>query len=1189
MSPFKTLALLCLCASVTLAQSDRGTITGTVSDPAGALVPGVSITAENPETGVQFRTETTSTGNYTIPSVPAGVYNMTVEHTGFRKYIQTGITVQVAQSARIDIVLQIGSTAEVVNVSADAPLLKTESAEQSTTISGETINQLPINFAIGAGAVRNPLSFVQLSPGASIGGWNDIRVNGAPGNTFRIIFEGQDTTSALNPRVSDESQPSVEAIQEFTLQTSNFSAEFGQVSGGLFNFTSRSGTNQFHGSAYEYFAHEKLGAGQPFGNYDRPKQRRHNFGGSVGGPVILPKLYNGRDRTFFFANFEMFRDRATQNLGDGTVPTEAFRNGDFSAALTGRTLGTDPLGRPIIEGTIYDPATTREVNGQVVRDPFPGNRIPTSRLDPVALKVQSLIPSPTRAGLVNNFVRTAPYRKIQDIPSVKIDHSFTTSSKMSFYWSRMRTDKDNGLDGLPDPISRRRDQIIRSQTVRVNYDHSLTPTTLLHLGAGYQRYRNPDSAPENILDYDATSQLGLTGLFGSGFPRIRELSNAFGGLNVGGSDIGPTNRNLYTQDKPTAVASVTSVRGNHTYKAGGEWRVDTFTNANTNGVAGDFQFSGDQTTLPSTQGQNLQGGVLGHNYASFLLGLAQSGSIANPQDPQYRRTAWGFFVQDTWKVSRRLTLDLGIRYDLQPAAVELHRRTSMFAPTVPNPNAGGLPGATIYAGSGPGRCDCDFADTYPYGIAPRLGAAYHINDKTVLRAGWGISYGQLTGFNYIGGGNSQGMGFNSIPFNSPAFGEPGIVLQQGLRYDPAALLAASYDPGLLVTPGRIVNATAHIDRNGGRPPRVNQWNVSLQRELTNNLVVEAAYVGNRGAWFRGDGLLNYNAISEDRLQSFGLSLNNPADLQLLASRLDSPLAASRGFNRPPYRGFPVTSTVAQALRPFPQFGTVGSLWAPLGNSWYDSLQMKLTKRYSYGLDFSVAYTWSKTLTTTEDQDGSVVPTNNVFNREIQKTLSRSDQPHVLVVAYNYQVPTFTSNRFVRHVVGGWTLGGIMRYASGTPIRVPVAQNRMNDYVFQSTFANRVPGEPLFLKDPNCHCYDPNAEFILNRNAWSDPAPGQWGTAAAYYSDYRTQRRYSEQMSLGKSFRMNERGMFFSIRAEFFNIFNRRYFSDPESGNALATQRSENGVPIAGFGRINPAGFPGDFRPRSGQIVARFQF
>ena len=366
-------------------QSDRGTITGTVSDAAGALIPSAAVIAINPETGVQFRTETTTTGNYTIPSVPAGSYDLSIEHAGFRKFQQTGLRVQVAQSARVDVVLQVGSTTDSVTVTADAPLLKSESAEQSMTISGDRINALPLNFALGAGAVRNPLSFVQLAPGASINGWNDIRVNGAPSNTFRIIFEGQDTTSALNPRVSDESQASVEAIEEFTLQSSNFSAEFGQVGGGLFNFTSRSGTNQFHGSGYDYFAHEGLGAAQPFTNV-RPQVRRHDFGGSIGGPVFVPKLYNGKDRTFFFFNYEMFRDRQIKVNGFGTVPTDSFRNGDFSSILTGRVLGVDPLGRNIMENAIYDPATSREVNGQVVRDPFVNNVIPASRFDPVSAK-----------------------------------------------------------------------------------------------------------------------------------------------------------------------------------------------------------------------------------------------------------------------------------------------------------------------------------------------------------------------------------------------------------------------------------------------------------------------------------------------------------------------------------------------------------------------------------------------------------------------------------------------------------------------------------------------------------------------------------------------------------------------------------------------------------------------------------
>ncbi|MDQ1471962.1 MAG: hypothetical protein QOJ99_3442, partial [Bryobacterales bacterium] len=298
------MALIAACAGSVLAQSDRGTITGTISDAANAIVPKAAVVATNSGTGVQSRTETTSTGNYTLSSLPVGMYDISVEVTGFKKYVQTGVRVQVAGTERIDIRLEVGSATESVTVNADAALLKTEDAEQSQTFSGDRLNSLPINFGIGGGAIRNPLGFVALAPGASLNGWNDIKVNGAPNGSFRIIFEGQDSTSDLNPRVSDESQPSMESIQEFTLQTSNFAPEFGQVIGGLFNFTARSGSNQFHGSAYDYSTNEDLGAGQPFtnsgnGHLLRPPNRQNDFGGTIGGPVWIPKVYNGHDRTFF--------------------------------------------------------------------------------------------------------------------------------------------------------------------------------------------------------------------------------------------------------------------------------------------------------------------------------------------------------------------------------------------------------------------------------------------------------------------------------------------------------------------------------------------------------------------------------------------------------------------------------------------------------------------------------------------------------------------------------------------------------------------------------------------------------------------------------------------------------------------------------------------------------------------------
>lgn len=1198
MSFYRVITPVLLFAIGAFAQSDRGTITGSVSDPGGALIPNATVVVTNQGTGIKFETKTTETGNFSAPYLSAGLYDISVQVQGFRPYEQKGVRVQVAQTAAIDVVLQLGSATETISVSSEAPLLQTESAAQSTTVSREQLNKLPINFAIGQGAIRNPLSFAQLSPGASINGWNNIKVNGAPAGTFKIIFEGQDTTSALDGRVSDESQASVEAVEEFTLQTSNYSAEFGQVGGGLFNFTSRSGTNQFHASGYDYFVNEFLNAGIPFtdaGNNElvRPRARRNNFGGTFGGPIWIPKLYNGKSKTFFFLNYEKYLNKEGKYDGLGTVPTNAYRNGDFSGALTGRVLGTDGINRPILENSLYDPATNfAGSDGRIYRNVFPNNVIPQSRLDPVALKIQSLIPTASRTGNINNFERRYNFRKIQDIPSVKVDHNFSQMTKVSVYYSLQRTDKDNGQEGLPDPISSRRDQIIRAHTTRINFDTAIKPTFLVHLGVGYQRYRNPDASPESITTFDSAGQLGLRGGFGLGFPRINGLGGAQGG--VGFAQLGPTNRTLYLQDKPTAVSSATWIRGNHSYKFGGEYKFDNFSNISSGGVAGVFDFSTAQTSMPALQGVALPGGSAGFSYASFLLGAANTASISNPQDPQYRRPTWGFFFQDTWRVNRKLTLDYGIRYDYQPASSELHDRMSMFAPTIPNPAAGGLPGATLYAGNGNGRCNCELTKTYPYAFGPRLGMAYQFAPKWVMRAGFAISYAQVANFAYIGGGNSLGMGFNTIAFSNPAFAEPGALLRNGLSYNVADLTAASYDPGIRPSPGQINSPPALVDPNAGRPPRMANWNISLQREFGENLVVEAAYVGNRGVWFRADGLNDYNGLTDARLRTFGLDINNAADRTLLTSRIDAPAVVARGFTKP-YASFANSNTLAQSLRPFPQFGNLGSLWAPLGSTWYDSLQIKVTKRYSKGLSATLAYTWSKNLTNVENQSGGIIPTNDVYNRPNQKSFSVNDQPQVLVVGFNYDTPRWNRNWATKAIVSGWTMGGILRYSSGFPIPSPGSNNALAGLLFRGTRYNRVPGEPLFLKDLNDRkSIDPYKDLTLNPKAWSDAGPGQWGTAAAYYNDYRSARRPDEQLSIGRMFRVKERYTF-SVRAEFFNVFNRTYLNNPNGGTPAAgagnpaqtTQFNSAGILTAGFGRIDPASVYSP--PRSGQIVARFQF
>jgi hypothetical protein len=1188
-----------------LAQTDRGTITGTIVDASGAVIPGASVSIVNSATQVRVETNSTSTGNYTIPALPAGTYDLTVSKTGFSKFEQKGINIQVAVTTRVDVTLTVGTATQSVDVSADATMLKTESAEQSSTITGQTVNDLPINFAIGAGAIRNPLSFVQLTPGATMTGWNTIQVNGLPAGSYRILFEGQESTNGLDARASDETQPSVEAIQEFTVQTSNFAAEFGQVGGGLFNFTSKSGTNQVHGSAYAYVANEAFDAGMPFtddgqGHHVRPAVRRVDGGVSFGGPVYIPKVYNGKNRTFFFFNYEKYHDRENSYLGLGTVPTAKMRNGDFSEILTGRVLGTDFAGRPILENQIYDPTTrTTDSSGRFILQPFQNNIIPKNLLDPVALKMMSYFPLPTNPNsIVNNYTLSTPFHKIQDLPSVKIDHNITSASRISGYFADEITDKDVGQDGFPDPISIRRALHIEGINTRINYDQSLSPTLLLHLGAGIQRYVNPDTAPPNNANFDSTGLLGLQGAPGTGFPRLTGVgTNTYGGLAQSPlavfASFGTVSRGKFIGTKPTAVYQTTWVHNNHTYKLGGEWKIDTFTNISAQGLAPQFNFSSAQTAQP-LYGQALPGGTtIGHPFASFLLGDYNTAAIANVQAPQYRKSSWALYIQDTWKVTRKLTLDYGLRWDLQKPQRELNARSSGFSSNVINPNANGLLGGVIYEGSGPGRCNCDLVSTYPYAIGPRLGAAYQLTPKTVLRGGWGLIYGPSNIFAYIGGGNSQGMGFNTINFTSPGNGVAAGQLADGLSWNPTALYGASYDPGLLVNPGAAVQgAPAVLDPNGGRPPRINQWNISVQRAISNNLVVEAAYVGNRSVWLNQNALVNYNAVDPNRLKALGIDITNAADRTLLSSSITSSVAVARGFTKP-YANFPDSGTVLQSLRPFPQYSGIGSMWAPLGKTWYDALQLKATKRFSRGLDFTASYAFSKNL---DNWEGS----GNIFDRGSFKSLASTSQPHLLTISVDYRVPArgfLTSHRVARLLLADWTVGSLLQYASGQLLAAPSSNNSLGSFLpGQGTRQFRVPNQPLFLKDPNCGCIDPTQETILNPAAWVDQPTGTFGTATTYYNDFRGQRRPVESASIGKMFPVFSERLRISFRAEFFNIFNRlESFPNPSTSNPATPPTRSNGVLTGGFGFINYTQITSNSQnnaypsPRTGQVVVRFEF
>ena len=958
--------------------------------------------------------------------------------------------------------------------------------------------------------------------------------------------------------------------------------------------TMRSGTNQYHGSGYDYFVNEALNAGQAFtvspnGGHLRPVQRRNDYGFTLGGAVWIPKVYNGHDKTFFFFNFEQFLESQTVNTMALTVPTQAYRDGNFANASTGRVLATDPIGRTIIEGTIYDPGTQKLApNGQTIRDPFANNKIPLTQQDPVALKIQALIPAATLPGFTNNGIYPWVSDRVTTIPAVKLDHSLSAKAKLSIYSSETRTNATRppgnaGNDGLPLTITGGKDNGIYSYTHRVNFDYSLSPTTLLHMGAGYTDNDFYNTAA--VLNFDAAAQLGLKGAPSAigQFPTFTGLTAARGGM----VQMGPGAQSNPYMGKPTAVTSITVVRNNHTYKAGAEMRLESYIGRIYTNRTGAFSFSADQTGLPSTQSQNLSGGTVGFPYASFLLGAVNTQAATDPAIFRLGKHQWGFFAQDTWKVTRRFTLDYGLRYDYSTHLREQYGRMLNFSPVTPNPSAGGILGATIFEGTAPGRCGCDFAQDYPLALAPRLGMAYQINSKTVLRAGFGVVYGNTEDAN--GAANTLPI---SGAVGAAGFGDAVTTLQNGITIPRSQFKWPNFDPGQYPQGSSLTAPPIAIDQNAGRPPRQVQWSVGVQREIFRDLVLETSYVANRGVWWNSPGLVDINALTPERLALFGLDVSKPADQTLLSARLDSTTAAQRNFNKGlPYAGYPLGATVAQSLRPFPQFGTITRWWSPLGKTWYDSLQVKATKRFSHGLSFTSVFTWQKNLVlgsanaVTAGTGGTSA--TDVFNRPLLKSLAASDQPLVFNAALTYTLPRLHINRVLSSALGDWTIGAFFAYGSGTPIAVPTSQNKLSSSLFRSTVANRVPGQPIFTQDLNCHCFDPNKTFVLNPNAWSDPVAGQWGNSALYYGDYRTNRRPQENFNFGRNFRMTEK-VVLNIRGEFTNVFNRASLNSPTSTNSLATQtRDAFGQTTGGFGWINTSSLATD--PRSGVLIARITF
>jgi hypothetical protein len=1258
------LCAICLfiCTLAVYGQS-IGSITGTIEDPAGAVVPGAPVEVKNMETGAVYKGGASSTGNFVIP-VPVGKYELSVTVTGFKKFVRQNLDVVVATDTRQDVNLTVGAVTDTVTVTDSAPLLKTESGELSHVVSVSDADNLPL-LTIGstANGLRDPLQMINLLPGVQFSADNILRVNGLPSNSEAIRIEGQDATNGIWRQSASMTESGTDAIQEVSIQTSNFAAEYGQAAGGFFNFTMKSGTNQFHGSAYDYLRNEAMNAGLPYtdrcvsnslqcGQHVRNKLRQNDYGFTIGGPIRIPKIYNGQNKSFFFFNFEQFRVATSVSNGVMTVPTAAYEAGNFGTAVPvciavsaacpavgGQTyltqsgvIAKDPLGRLVPQEGVYDPSTAQQTAGGIVTNLFPNGQIPANRFDPVALKVQALFPQPTNSNLINNY--NIPFYSTfthTSNPSIKIDQSLSPTVKISGYFSELLQNSPNtnglmlgGSVATSNAITGVAPTNNINRTSRINYDQTLRPTLLLHFGVGYQWLYDPAQAPS----YNQ-SQIGLSGYYVNLFPSISGLA-ALGGPTGGYSGaLGPGVYGAQKQfdEKTTANTSLTWVKGNHTFKFGGELVIDGqnyIANARGNG---NITFSPNETSDP-WQGSTspTPTGTSGFGYASFLLGGIDSLTIAPPADMRMGNHGIGLYAQDSWKVTRKLTLDYGLRYDFQTYLKEQYGRMQDANLNGFNPVVGRL-GTVMYDGSQPGQCNCPFSHNYPFAFGPRLGIAYQINTKTVFRGGAGLNYGTTS--------NDAELLLSIedfYAFNAPGYGVATSQLSAGNPYAAGnafgnpTLTWPNYNPNKyptrVVCPGT-ANQSCYTPQSpfismdpSSRPPRIFTWSVGIQRELNRNLVVEASYVGNRGAWFTAPGLdvPNWNALNSTDLAKFGLNINNAADRTLLTSTLNSPTAIQRGFGAT-YTGMPLNQTVIQSLRPYAQWGMINPfLGPPLGDTWYDSIQVKMTKRFSHGFAGQGSYTYSKELSLGANSDTAYLTSgatavNDVYNRDTNKQLSPFSRPNQLVFSGNYTVPKpfFTDNKIVSQVVRDWQLGAVLRYQSGALMEVPSSLNNIFAQLARgggffsgaTTFWNFASGGDanLITVDPNSH-FDPTKQLVLNPAAWTDAPAGQFGSTAAFYNNYRWQRQPSEALSFARNFAIGkERRYNLQIRGEFQNIFNRHFFSAPTATNPGATTLAANpfiqggtgtGGLSGGFGYVSYLNGAGD-TPRSGQAVARFTF
>jgi hypothetical protein len=1134
------------------AQADRGHIAGRVFDSSGAAVPQSKITLVNLDTAVQSEAVTNEAGFYAIPNVPAGSYRALFSRNGFKTAERLSITVSVAQTVRVDVKLETGSVNETIVVTANSTLLQSGNALQANLLQSSVIRDLPLSFSDG----RQIESFAYaLTPAVEGDSWTSY-IAGNPAFTKEVLIDGLSATSQIQGNVM-ESSPTMESIQEFSVQTSGASAEYGRASGGVFNFVLNQGTNALHGNAFYYGRNEALNANtwmnnwrqsQEPGNpdYRRARDRQVVAGGSAGGPVVIPGIYDGRNKTFIFGAFEHYKQHRLQ-LGpyDRTVPIPEFLDGDFSRLLTTTRIAGDEE-HPIYAGQIFDPATLRQVGNEWVAEPFPGNIIPIERMSAVSAEIIDIYRKnyqPMVSGALTNNSAGPQYETPwlhQTQLTLKGDHAFSKDLKLSgsLIWTeRPRILMDEGgiwdpfaAEGSGGPLAKSRKQKVTSRALRLSGNWNLRPNLTNTASFVYNRYRNPSISAQSEGDWQ--KHLGLQESTSAGlFPEI-----GFGAAinGIGTTSIGYGSSNYYVANNYIVSDTVNWNSGNHNLKFGGEFWVQQM-----NSHAGldtlSFGFSPTQTGIPGRNWSHLTG----FGFASFFLGETESGSKNVPFDLYGRRKYVALFVQDDCRVSSSLTINLGLRWEQSQPLHEKYGRWASFNPDLMN-TALDRKGALEFPSSSQDSFEKQ-KDWKEFG--PRVGMAYRIGDRFVIRAAYGLSYIPL-GMNYWSGvpyGFAPGYRGTNTQTKSPNL--PKFNWDNGY---PDNYQAPVRDPNALVY-GMVA-----VDARSLFAGYTHQYNAALQFEAAGNTVVEIAVMGNQGHRLH-NGAFKRNQPSRPAYEDPNV---NP-----WAWVWDSDSAAEAGVSYP-YNGF--SNYAGVALQPYPHVAaeTYGPLYfvgTPNGSSGYKSLQLSLTRRMSRGIAAQISYNLSQAIGNSETgfdetwDEGAGI--QDIYNLpESAHSVLSYDQRHVFKGYAAFELPVGRSRRFLSNmhpawdaVLGGWEVSGIFRYNSGNPLGVfanvwypgwegPVYA----DYDSAIDLSRQFSSAQFNPASTNA-----TGNRYFNPAAFSNPEGHKLGNGKRLYTELRGFGYAGEDLGLMKYFRIREQaGM--QLRAEFLNVFNRHYFANPNT-------------------------------------------